>query len=189
MLEWAARLRRQEVVVRGGPQQAIAEAYRANLASVYRFIYRRVGNRETAEDLTEEVFAKAIQGLQAERAPQAVQSWLYATARTTIVDYWRAQIGTTVDIAEFENILSDSDGDDEQWETQTARRVTALLDALPPRERRVLTLRFLRGYTLAEAARELGTSAGNVKVLQHRALKRAATLEAMARGKDRHERG
>jgi len=39
-------------------------------------------------------------------------------------------------------------------------------------------LRFLRGYTLAETAREVGTTEGNVKVLQHRALKRAAHLES-----------
>lgn len=53
----------------------------------------------------------------------------------------------------------------------------------------MLTLRFLQGYTLAEAAHELGTSEGNVKVLQHRALKRAAALGTMALGRDRHERG
>ncbi|MCA1598553.1 MAG: hypothetical protein LC769_05940 [Chloroflexi bacterium] len=41
----------------------------------------------------------------------------------------------------------------------------------------MLELRFLRGYTLSETARELAMSEGNVKVVQHRALKRAATLE------------
>lgn len=135
MLEWVARLRRQEVVVPAGPQQAIGEVYRANLAAVYRFIYRHVGNRETAEDLTGEVFVKAVQGLQADRAPQAVQSWLYATARTTIVDYWRRQIGETVDIAELASILPDRSSGDERWEADMRRRVAALLDCLPPRER------------------------------------------------------
>ncbi len=49
-----------------------------------------------------------------------------------------------------------------------------LLATLSARDQEVLTLRFLRGYTLAETATAMGTTEGNVKVLQHRALKRAA---------------
>jgi RNA polymerase sigma-70 factor (ECF subfamily) len=44
---------------------------------------------------------------------------------------------------------------------------------LPERYRRILELRFLRSYTLREAADELGITVGNAKVLQHRALARA----------------
>src|SRR2546426_7676094 len=122
MLEWAARLRRREVVMPAGPQQALVEAYRANLAAVYRYIYRRVGNRETAEDLTEEVFVKAVHDLEAERAPQAVQSWLYATARTTIVDYWRRHTVATANIADLEGVLLDPGPDEHQGAAHAARR-------------------------------------------------------------------
>lgn len=180
MLEWAARLRGQDVAPRAEPQRDLAEAYRANLEPIYRYIYRKVGNRETAEDLTGEVFAKAVQGLQAARAPQAVQAWLYAAARTTIVDYWRRQVGETVDLSEVEDLLfaprGTPHGDDAE------ERVARLLATLAERERSVLTLRFLRGYTLTETAHELGMSEGNVKVVQHRALKRAAAL-----GRDEHD--
>ncbi len=178
MLEWAARLRRRDTPATVEPESTVAAAYRANLEPIYRFIYQKVGNRETAEDLTEDVFAKAVRGLHAGHAPQAVQAWLYATARTTIVDYWRARGGETVDIAEVEGLLFALEtGTVPVALERTARRVNRLLAALPERERRVLELRFLRGYTLIETARELGMSEGNVKVVQHRALKRAATLE------------
>lgn len=191
MLEWAARLRRREVAEVAGPYPAVAEAYRANLEPIYRFIYRKVGNREAAEDLTGEVFAKAVRGLRAERSPQATQSWLYATARTTIVDYWRrhASEAADLDIADLEDILgAPGEGSGPRSsatvETVAEGRVERLLAALPERDRAVLALRFLRGYTLVEVARELGTSEGNVKVLQHRALKRAAAL-----GRDDHGHG
>ena len=182
MLEWAARLRGQDAVPRPEPRRDLAEAYRANLEPIYRYIYRKVGNRETAEDLTGEVFAKAVQGLQATRTPQAVQSWLYAAARTTIVDYWRRRVGETVDLSDVEDLLfaphagPTVDG--------AEGRVGRLLAALSERERSVLTLRFLRGYTLTETAHELGMSEGNVKVVQHRALKHAAAL-----GRDEHDHG
>lgn len=187
MLDWAVR-RRREAVAAPGRQEILAEAYRAHLDPVFRFIYRRVGNRETAEDLTGEVFVKAVQGLQVDRAPQAIRSWLYATAQTTIVDYWRRQGGEMVDIADLEQILGAPARDDDRDETAATHRVTALLAALPERERLVLTLRFLRGCSLKEAAEELQTTAGNVKVLQHRALKRAAALESTL-GEDKHGRG
>ena len=48
-----------------------------------------VGNREEAEDLTSQVFLKAVRSMNAERSSQAGQKWLYQVARTTIADYWR----------------------------------------------------------------------------------------------------
>jgi len=176
MLEWARGLGRHE---QAEPREAVAEAYGAHLADVYRFIYRRVGHAQTAEDLTGDVFIKAVQWLRSAYDPPQIQAWLYATARTTIVDHWQRQAGETVDLAVVEHVLFDPDPDqDEQGigappaEDQAQR----LLAALSERERAVLTLRFLRGYTTAEVARELELSDGNVKVIQHRALKRAAAL-------------
>jgi RNA polymerase sigma-70 factor (ECF subfamily) len=59
---------------------------------------------------------------------------------------------------------------------QTAARARALLAQLPEHYRAVLSYRLLEGLSVAETARRMGTSEGNVKILQHRALKRAAEL-------------
>ena len=53
-------------------------------------------------------------------------------------------------------------------------RARRLLNALPERHRRILELRFLDALSIKEAAREMGISVGNAKVLQHRALRMAA---------------
>ena len=80
-----------------------------------------------------------------------------------------------------EVIFRGSDGTQEV--RRTRERATAVLAALPAREREVLQLRFLRGYSAAEVASALGLTAGNVRVLQHRALRRAAAaLPAAALG-------
>jgi RNA polymerase sigma-70 factor (ECF subfamily) len=60
---------------------------------------------------------------------------------------------------------------------RTPQRVTRILSGLSERHRMILTLRFLRGYSVKEAASELGVSVANAKVLQYRALRKAAGLD------------
>ncbi len=72
-------------------QQALLRTvYEENLTAVYRFIYGKVGNREEAEDLTSQVFMKALRGMDRARDPQSIQNWLFQVARTTVADHWRA---------------------------------------------------------------------------------------------------
>ncbi len=60
----------------------------------------------------------------------------------------------------------------------TAARVQRILAALPNNYREVLTCRFLYNLSIKETAQRLGLTEANVKVLQFRALKRAAELDA-----------
>ena len=64
-------------------------------------------------------------------------------------------------------------------------RVQHLLSLLPERDRTILTLRYLQGYSAPEIATALGTSAGHIRVLQLRALRRAAHMETMERNRYR----
>jgi RNA polymerase sigma-70 factor (ECF subfamily) len=59
-------------------------------------------------------------------------------------------------------------------ESHAAAQAHRVLDTLPDRHRRILELRFLNGLSVKEAAKEMGVSVANAKVLQHRALRMAA---------------
>ncbi|HZR43006.1 MAG TPA: sigma-70 family RNA polymerase sigma factor [Ktedonobacteraceae bacterium] len=154
------------------------EAYREYVADLYRYIYSKVGQAELAEDLTSYVFLKAMRWLQQDRTPESVRGWLYATARTTIADHWHEQGQVQMlPLDKVEDMVADND--DAQVQAGRAQeRVQRLLKLLPTRESHILTLRYLQGYSAAEVAQALGLSAGNVRVLQLRALRRAAQLEA-----------
>lgn len=152
----------------------LGSAFQENAAKIFSFVYAKVGNREAAEDITSQVFLKAARWLAEDRSADSVRAWLYSAARTSIVDYWREQsrnAGVPLDTV-AEVIFRGTDGTQEV--RRTRERATAVLAALPAREREVLQLRFLRGYSAAEIASALGLTAGNVRVLQHRALRRAA---------------
>jgi RNA polymerase sigma-70 factor (ECF subfamily) len=153
----------------------LGSTFRENAAGIYRFIYAKVGNREAAEDLTSQVFLKAVRWLAQDRSADSMRTWLYTVARSTIADYWRAQSQQpTVPLEEPHAVLyCGREGPEEVRRTRA--RAWRLLDALPEREREVLRLRFLHGYSAGEIGRAMGLTPDHVRVLQLRALRRAAT--------------
>jgi RNA polymerase sigma-70 factor, ECF subfamily len=145
---------------------------------VYRFFYSHVGNREDAEDLTSEVFLKAARHLESERAEASVAKWLFTVARTVLADHWRKYYrGSPVVPLDDDRVsrAADPEAGPATSESNT-RLVDDVLSALSPRYRAVLELRFLRGYSIQETAAELGVTPENAKVIQHRALAKAAEL-------------
>ena len=156
-------------------ETALGSTFRENAAKIYRFNYAKVGNREAAEDLTSQVFLKAVRWLAQDRSADSVRSWLYTVARSTIADYWREQSRQpTVPLEDPDAVLY-CGREGPQEVRRTRERAWRILDALPEREREVLRLRFLHGYSAGEIGRELGLTPDHVRVLQLRALRRAAT--------------
>lgn len=158
------------------------EIYDEHVVPIYRFIHARVGNRPDAEDITAQVFMRAIEQLDTTRDRGQIVSWLYRVSQNAIADYWRAfyrlpMIGTEqvapgwepMDPAAIRERSSTDDG-------ATAARVSQLLERLPDRYARVLELRFLQRLSVAETAERMGISHGNAKILQYRALRKAALL-------------
>lgn len=148
--------------------------YRDNVNRIYRLMYAKVGNRPDAEDLTTEVFLAALRPLQISASVGEVRSYLLATARTVLVGHWRRTLGRQITTLDEEHLQPTSAFS--QTDTDTLERVERILAALPERYRRILQLRFLGSCSLREAAAELGVTLANAKVLQHRALRRAAVI-------------
>jgi RNA polymerase sigma factor (sigma-70 family) len=148
--------------------------YRDNVERLYRLMYARVGNRADAEDLTAEVFQAALKPLRASASVGEVRAYLLAAARTVLATHWRRHYGaeiTTIDVG-----VDRAAFDEPPTESDAPNRVRAMLDQLPDRYARILQLRFLDSCTLREAAHAMNISVGNAKVLQHRALHRAAQV-------------
>jgi RNA polymerase sigma-70 factor, ECF subfamily len=147
-------------------------AYLDNVGRLYRLMYRKVGNRPDAEDLTSELFRAALGPLQLTASKGEVRAYLLATARTVLASHWRRRAGlelTHIDPdVDLHYLAAPSPGSDAR--PQTYR----ILATLPDHYRRILELRFLEGYYIKESARALTISVSNAKVLQYRALRMAA---------------
>ena len=172
-----------DVVTRRTPMDVpqFQEFYQENLSIIYHYVYSKVRNHEEAEDLTSQVFLKAVRNLDHNRGSQSKRSWLYQVARTTITDYWRSHYA--VSTGSLETLLAtgwEGPAENAPFEENfdAAERVHRILQALPEQYREVLTCRFLLGLSIKDTASKLNLTEVNVKTLQFRALKRAANLES-----------
>src|SRR5260370_17158367 len=64
--------------------------YQENFGLIYHYVYGKVRNHEEAEDLTSQIFLKAMRLLDHSRSSQSKRSCLYQVAHTTITDYCRS---------------------------------------------------------------------------------------------------
>jgi RNA polymerase sigma factor (sigma-70 family) len=165
------------------------QIYDRHVVGIYRFVYARVGNRPDAEDLTAQVFTRAVEQLDTGREPGQIAAWLYRVAQNAIADYWRAFYRIPIvagdeGVPRWEWAGADAGQPAPATDGEHAtRRVEVLLRRLPEHYRRVLELRFLQRLSVAETAARMGISPGNAKVLQYRAPRKAALLgEAGADG-------
>ena len=154
------------------PEPAIDIALR-QFDLLYSFIYSRVGNRADAEDLTQQVALKALPRLNDGWVEPAVRGYLYTTARSVLASFWAGR-GRIPEAELADEVWVDGRGCELTAPPEAAAWVERTLGALPAHYRQILELRFLRGYSLREAADEMGKTVGGVKVMQLRALRAAA---------------
>jgi RNA polymerase sigma-70 factor, ECF subfamily len=147
---------------------AFAELYERYRPEIYAFVFRRVSDPDRAEDVTSQVFLRAMHGLSTYRSG-SFRGWLYQIARNAITDSYRRERPTTSDAA----LAAHADpgpGPLELAEAREAReRLHAILDQLTDGQRDVIHLR-LKGYTGQEIADELGMGLNAVKSAQFRAF-------------------
>jgi RNA polymerase sigma-70 factor (ECF subfamily) len=162
----------QEFVARAqsGDRDAFGDIYVACHSQIRGFLLRRVADSETAEDLAQQVFVKAWQGLPRYRRTSApFTAWLYRIARNALVDHYRRSRPTVG--LEGIDIADDSDRDAELITAEQFEEVEHGLDALRDDYREVIRMRFLMGLSTREVAAAMDRSEGAVRVLQLRAMR------------------
>ena len=150
-----------------------AELYEINFELVYAYIARRVGERATAEDLTSEVFRKALENLPRftwRGVPFA--AWLLRIAANMVADRSK-HTARAVDITDLEDAADSAQVSLEEVEQRA--QLFRLVDQLPADQGRVVRLRFAEEKSIREIAQELGRTEGAVKQLQFRALENLRT--------------
>jgi len=160
-----------------GDETALTEIYQSNVQAIYRYVYNRTQDAAVAEDLTSEVFVRAVESLPRYRhrgAPLA--AWLYRIARDRVVDYHRAngRHPTT----ELDEGLRDAAPGPEAavFQQAEAARVQRALRQLTADQQDVIYFRITEGLSIEHTASLMGKTPGAVKALQFRALQSLGRL-------------
>jgi RNA polymerase sigma-70 factor (ECF subfamily) len=147
-----------------------AELYESNFTRVYAYIAGRVGDRDVAQDLTSDVFHKALAGIQSfEWRGVPFAGWLLRIAANMIVDRSKRS-GREVSGQDDLPHLPDLKAQPKLEEADRCVQLFRMVEQLPEDQRRVIGLRFAEEKSIREIATELGRSEGAVKQLQFRAL-------------------
>jgi len=156
-------------------REAFAEMYDNHMPGVYRYICYRVGNVSLAEDLTADVFEKALRHFDSYKKEKAkLSTWLTAIARNTVTDHFRKS--SRVEVVREDDAPEEASrepGVEEQVaRLEEVRQLKLGLSALPQFDQDIISLKFGAGMNNREIARMLKVSESNVGTRLYRAVKR-----------------
>jgi RNA polymerase sigma-70 factor (ECF subfamily) len=171
---WALVHRAQE-----GDAEAFGQLYDHYVTMVHRYVYHRVGNRATAEDVTSETFVRALRRIDSlSFQGRDVGAWLVTIARNIIRDHvkssrYRLEVAT----ADMRDADRATDGPEDAVVTHlTNQQLLECVRQLGSEQQECIVLRFLHGLSVSETAEIMGKKDGAIKALQHRAVRRLAGL-------------
>jgi RNA polymerase sigma-70 factor (ECF subfamily) len=148
---------------------AFEVVYDRHGGAAYSLAYRIVGDRTTAEDVTQEAFLSIWRtGARFDRARGSVRTWLLGVVRNRAIDVLRREAGRAPSISlELESVPEPRfDGtatDSEALRREAARQVRGALDVLPQDQMQVIQLAYFGGMTHSEIAELLDMPLGTVK--------------------------
>ena len=151
--------------------------FREHRESVYRYVRFRVATRDAAEDLTSDVFMKALRSLASyDPRRSAPRTWLLRIARNAVTDYLRTlqrRGGLHISLDRAPDLVSRAPSQEERMlQAEQVQRLLNGVATLGAADQEVLSLRYGAGLANLEIAETLKISANAVAVRVHRALSR-----------------
>ncbi|MDD5605297.1 MAG: ECF subfamily RNA polymerase sigma factor, BldN family [Dehalococcoidales bacterium] len=152
-------------------QGAFAQIYEENFDKIFRYIAIKIGNQMEAEDLTQQVFMKALKAISSYQWKDIpFSAWLYRIAHNQVVDYIRKK-SRQPETELNEDITAAEDNPYKTAELKVElEELSSALKKLTPLQQEVISLRFSCEMPIAQVAAVMGKKEGAIKALQHSAI-------------------
>ena len=168
----------------GGQRDAFARLYESHVERVYRYLLSRLGQPADAEDVTAEVFIRAMKALHSYKPRGTpLMAWLYRIAHNQAVNLLKKRARRPEN--NLEDVVAPSPDDTEREALARASFAEAewAMEGLTPLQHQVISLRFAGELSIAETAAIMKRSQGAIKFLQYSAL------QALRRNLEQHGAG
>ncbi len=159
-----------------GNTEAFGLIYDHHIRTIYNFIYYKVLDKDSAEDLTSQTFLKALRNVGSVDPDRPIISWLYKIAHNTVVDHYRSRKNT-------ENIDDHWDLGDEKVDIAAELDVSVDMDRigkylkqLSSLEREIIFMRVWEELPYQAIAEVLGKTEGNCKMIYSRTIKKLKSM-------------
>ena len=149
---------------------ALAQVYEQYSPGIFRYAYRLLGSRQSAEDCVSDTFMRFLAAIENQKGPDDyIQAYLYRSAHNWIVDHFRKHSQTEAEINE------DYSDQKESIETETEKRIRikntlSALEHLTVTQKEIILFRYGEDLSIKEIAKIIWKSQGAVKALLHRAI-------------------
>jgi len=153
-------------------KEVFSELYNEYIDKIYKFVYLKTYQKELAEDLTSEIFFKALKNLEkfdTEKKDTSFKSWIYRIAHNRVIDFYR----TKKEEISIENAL-------EKWEEinfwknldekEKIKEVLKFLETLKTEHKDILIMRLWEGFSYKEIAEVTWKSEDNCKKIVSRSI-------------------
>src|SRR5215203_150890 len=169
--EKAERLADEELMplVGGQDPEAFEVIYDRHGGAAYSLAYRIVGDRTTAEEVTQEAFISVWRsGTRFDAGRGSVRSWLLSIVRNRAIDFLRSRAGKAPkldfdDASALEQRPATEKTDEEALRRETAAELRGAIGKLPPDQSKVIELAYFGGFSHSEIAQIQGLPMGTVK--------------------------
>lgn len=138
---------------------------------IYRYVYRQIGNKETAMDITQEIFISMLKSIKTyDSSKSAFRTWLYKIATNKIIDHKRKKVIDTTPLEELKvSTLNDFTKDIEL--NELVKKIQAKINTMELQIQQIFRLHIYGEYTFGEIGVMLGQKEATVKTKYHRLIK------------------
>lgn len=150
-------------------RDSFIKIYKEYFPYVYRYLYGLTYSHQTAEDLTQESFVKALSILQISN--ESIKSWLLTVAHNLYVDYVKKNSRLSFHEDNFLNKINIHDFTDKLMLKESVNSAFILIKQLPENQRQVVLLCLVNELSYHQASKILGISVSAVTNLIYRARK------------------
>lgn len=155
-----------------GSPERFDELYVSYAERIYRFIFFKTLHKETAEDLTSEVFMKALERIgQFDSERGTFSSWIYRIARNAVIDHYRTRHPSD-SLEDGWDVASKTDVASEAETGIALDKVKHAVQLLAPEQREVVIMRLWDGLSHAEIAEILEITESNSKQIFSRTIRK-----------------
>jgi RNA polymerase sigma-70 factor, ECF subfamily len=151
-----------------GESEAFTMLYDLYFDKIYRYVFFRIRKQAEAEDLTQEVFIKAMKAIGSYKMGKTpFAAWLFRIARNQVIDHVRkVQQYQSTSLDEAATIIGTDDPVSSAETNIEISELNRAIAQLPPAQQEVISLRFIGGLSITEVSQISGKKEGTVKALQ-----------------------